>query len=460
MKTGIIIVLIIIALVIGYGIGYATYPYIKRGAAYYGALESTVTTTVMIGSTMTTTITMPQTMTTTVTVTPAASMLSGDVPIGALLPLTGQLASYGAQCKEAFLLAVDDVNAWLQQLGKPWRLKPIVEDTGTDPNTALNKLMDLAANGVKVVVGPMASSEVKNVKSFADSNKILVISQSSTSMELAIPGDFIYRITAPDKYQGIAIAHILWERGIRYIVPIWRGDTWGDGLVNYTKAEFISICNSVGGGNCGFADGIRYDPKATEFSVEVANLANIVTNYVNKYGSDKVGVLAISFEEIANIFTEAVKYPVLGEVKWEGSDGTYGTSKLIEDPTLAEFTVRTQFWNTMAAPGESPLKEHVRQKLLQKFGQEPIPYAYFTYDAVWATALAIDHVGRYDGEAIKNAIPLILKTFIGASGHFELDENGDRATTDYTIATVVKAGDKYTWKEIGGYIGGKLVMYS
>jgi branched-chain amino acid transport system substrate-binding protein len=434
MRTTVAVVTIIVALVLGYAVGYATYPFIGKA---------------------------PQQQVATVTVTVAAAAgPSGDIPIGALLPLTGALATYGAQCKEAFLLAVDDVNAWLQQLGKPWRLKPVIEDTGVDPVKALNKLMDLAARGVKVVIGPMASSEVKNIKSFADTNKILVISQSSTSMELALPGDFIYRFTAPDKYQGIAIAHILWERGVRYVIAMWRGDTWGDGLKNYTKAEFMKICSGAGGGNCGFVDGIRYDPKATEFSVEVAKLADIVKSYVDKYGKDKVGVLAISFEEIANILTEAVKYSVLAEVKWQGSDGTYGTSKLAEDVTLAEFSVKTQFWNTMSAPGESPLRESVRQRILQRVGQEPIPYAYFTYDAVWAVALAISYTGKYDGEAIRDAIPLILKNFIGASGHFELDENGDRATPDYTIATIVKIGDKYVWKDIGGYIGGKLVIYS
>ncbi|MDK6029154.1 penicillin-binding protein activator [Ignisphaera sp. 4213-co] len=447
MKNTIAIGLIIVALVVGYGIGYASYSLMSKPG-----VQATPTVSSVAPSTITYTV--------TTYATPIATVLSGDIPIGALLPLSGALATYGAQCKEAFLLAVNDVNEWLQKLGKPWRLKPYVEDTAVDPNIALNKLMDLAARGVKVVVGPMASSEVKNIKSFADSNKILVISQSSTSMELAIPNDFIYRFVPPDKYQGIAIAHILWERGVRYVVPIWRGDTWGDGLVNYTKTEFMKLCSSVGGGNCGFDNGIRYDPKAQEFSTEVAKLNDIVTNYVNKYGKDKVGVLAISFEEVANIFTEALKYPILAEVKWEGSDGTYGTSKLVENKELADFAAKVGFWNTMAAPGQSPLKDSVRQRLIQKLGQEPIPYAYFTYDAVWAVALALDHVGKYDGEAIRNAIPLVLQMFIGASGHFQLDENGDRATTDYTIGAVVKEGDKYVWKEVGGFINGQLVIYS
>uniref|UniRef100_A0A7C5TI93 ABC transporter substrate-binding protein n=1 Tax=Ignisphaera aggregans TaxID=334771 RepID=A0A7C5TI93_9CREN len=443
MKSSMAIALIIIALIVGVAIGYVT-------PGKVGPAE-----TVTITKTIATTVTAPATATTPV----AAPGLSGDIPIGALLPLTGVLATYGKMCQEAFMMAIEDVNSWLASMGKPWRLKPFVEDTAVDPKQAVDKFMVLAGRGVKVVIGPMASSEVKAIKDYANERNILVISQSSTSMELALPNDFVYRFTAPDKYQGIAIAHIMWERGIRYVVPIWRGDTWGDGLLNYTKGEFMNICKASGEG-CGFDDGVRYAPEAKEFSVEVSRLASIVRDYITKYGKDKVGVLAISFEEIVSIFTETINYPELSEVRWQGSDGTYGTGKLVEDPQLAEFAIKTEFWNTMSAPGESPLREPFRNRLMSKIGYEPIPYAYFTYDIVWAVALTINNIGVYDGAAIKNAMPLTLRNFIGVSGYIVLDENGDRASTDYTIATVVKENGKYIWKDIGGYIGGKLILLS
>ncbi|MCS7111333.1 MAG: penicillin-binding protein activator [Ignisphaera sp.] len=434
MKISITIILIVIALLIGVVAGYAV-PRPTAPAA---------------------TVTITQTVTTTA---PTAVGLSGDVPIGALLPLTGALATYGKMCQEAFMMAVEDVNSWLAAMGKPWRLKPFVEDTAVDPKLAVDKFMTLIGRGVKVVVGPMASSEVKAIRDYANERKVVIISQSSTSMELALPNDFVLRFTAPDKYQGVAIAHILWERGVRYVIPIWRGDTWGDGLLNYTKAEFVKICRASGE-PCGFDDGIRYAPEAKEFSVEVSRLASITRDYIARYGREKVGILAISFEEIASIFTEAVNYPELSQVKWQGSDGTYGSGKLVEDPRLAEFTARIEFWNTMTATGESPIKESFRRRLMNRIGGvDPIPYAYFTYDIVWAVALTINNVGSYDGEAIRFNIIPILNNFIGVSGYITLDENGDRASTDYVIAAVVEEGGKYLWKDIGGYIGGKLVIY-
>ncbi|MEM4767391.1 MAG: penicillin-binding protein activator, partial [Ignisphaera sp.] len=265
MKNSIAVGLIIVALIVGVLIGYM--------------IPAPITATP-------TTVTVIQTHTVTQTLTPAAAGLSGDVPIGALLPLTGVLATYGKMCQEAFMMAVEDVNSWLATMGKPWRLKPFVEDTAVDVKQAVDKFMALTGRGVKAIIGPMASSEVKAIKDYANERKVIIVSQSSTSMELALKDDFVFRFTAPDKYQGVAIAHIMWERGIRYVVPIWRGDTWGDGLLNYTKIEFMNICK-VSGEGCGFDDGVRYAPEAKEFSVEVSRLASIVRNYISNYGSNK-----------------------------------------------------------------------------------------------------------------------------------------------------------------------------
>ncbi|HDD26730.1 MAG TPA: ABC transporter substrate-binding protein, partial [Acidilobales archaeon] len=203
------------------------------------------------------------------------------------------------------------------------------------------------------------------------------------------------------------------------------------------------------GEECGVAEGIRYDPAAKEFSAEMAKLADIVRSLADKYGKDKVGVLVISFEEIAAIFAAAKAHPILSEVKWQGSDGTAGVAVLTKDPELAEFAIKVKFLNTIAAPGQSPFTEKVRKYVLEKLGREPEAYAYFAYDALWVIALALEAVDSYDPEAVKNIIPSILKHYLGASGYFTLDENGDRATGDYDLLIVRKVEGKYIWDKAG-----------
>ncbi|MGC9149246.1 MAG: ABC transporter substrate-binding protein [Sulfolobales archaeon] len=376
--------------------------------------------------------------------------LAGEIPIGFPIPLTGVLSTFGAQYRVVVEKAVDEINSYLASLGRQWRIKAIIEDTATEPKTCLDKVMALHARGVKVFIGIASSAEVSEVKSYADANKLLIISPSSTSPRLAIP-DMILRYTPNDLYQGKAIAKIMWLRGARYITIIYRGDTWGDGLYSAVRDNFDKICKTAGGG-CGLLEPIRYDPAAKEFSAEAAKLNSIVSDAVSKYGADKVGVVAISFEEAAALIAAAKQYDVLGKVIWQGSDGTAAVTPLL-DPAVAEFGVKVKFYNTMASPGVSPFKEKIRKWVKDALGQEPMGYTYFVYDAIWTVALTIDAIGKYDGEAIKNTLPLILQHYMGASGYIELDENGDRKVGDYDLWAIVKEGDRYMWKVIGLYKG-------
>ncbi|HID40964.1 MAG TPA: amino acid ABC transporter substrate-binding protein, partial [Pyrodictium sp.] len=148
----------------------------------------------------------PQTQTVQAEATTAAGGLSGEVQIGALLPLTGDLASYGENSKVALELAERDINAFLEKAGAPFRIKIVVEDTETKPEVALQKIQALAAKGIKFYIGPQTSAEVRQIKNFADQNKLLVISQSSTLPALAIPNDYIFRFCPTDNIQGPVIA--------------------------------------------------------------------------------------------------------------------------------------------------------------------------------------------------------------------------------------------------------------
>ena len=54
-------------------------------------------------------------------------------------------------------------------------------------------------------------------------------------------------------------------------------------------------------------------------------------------------------------------------------------------------------------------------------------------DAIKLIALAIEEVGEYDGEAIKDALYALGVGYSGASGTITWDENGDRVSAAYGI---------------------------
>jgi branched-chain amino acid transport system substrate-binding protein len=80
-------------------------------------------------------------------------------------------------------------------------------------------------------------------------------------------------------------------------------------------------------------------------------------------------------------------------------------------------------------------------------GQEPDIYALAEYDSAWIAALAILLAGKYDGEAIKNALPLAAKIYWGATGNIEFNEKGDRAYADVAFYAVINK----EWRIIGVY---------
>ena len=372
--------------------------------------------------------------------------LTGEILIGGLHPLTGDLATYGQNSKVAAEFAAEEINALLKATGAKWTLKIVTEDTETKPDVCLEKVKSLAAKGIKFMVGPMSSGEIRNIKGYCDANKILTISQSSTAPALGVPGDFIFRFCPNDAWQGRAIARLLYADGIRYVVAAWRGDAWGDGLEDAAEKRFSEL-----GGN--FTAKVRYAPEAKEFSAEAKALSDAVSSAVAKYGRDKVGVYFIAFEEVVIFFSACKEYTVLTEVKWYGSDGTVQSAAMLGDKAVAAFSVKTKFKNPIFTPVETAKFYKVRDKVKAVLGRVPDSYAYSAYDIVWALAYSLMTVDKYDSEAVRAVLPDVVKSLLGASGWVMLDANGDRAPTDYDIWVIVETTPGvYDWKLISKWI--------
>jgi len=185
-----------------------------------------------------------------------------EVALGALLSLTGDLASAGESSQAALELALRDINEYLAEIVSPMRVKLIIEDTGADPAIALEKLRKLAAAGAAIVIGPQSSAEVAAVKEYADDNDILLVSQQSTAPSLAIAGDNVFRFALNDTLQAEAVADRIWKDGIRAVIPMQRGDVWGDDLAAAIKHSFEQRGGII-------LEGLRYSPSADDFSSEL-----------------------------------------------------------------------------------------------------------------------------------------------------------------------------------------------
>jgi len=434
------VVALIIGLLVG---GVALGPMLSPPPA---AVTRTVTQTVTGGAvTVTQTITGPgTTITQTVTQTQTvAGGLTGEVQIGTLLCLSAVLSSYAENEKVAMDLAAREVNEFLQSSGANFRIKLVHEDTACAPATAEEKVRSLFARGVRLIVGPMTSAEVRQIKGFADTNKILLISQSSTAPDLKIPGDFVFRFTTADDIQGPIGPRLAKLLGVTHFLYIWRGDAWGDGLHAVSTGEARKLGLNI-------ELELRYAPDKTEFSAEVSQLATKVQDLLNRgVEANKIMVEIVGFDEVVAFLSAANDYPVLKQIRWFGSDGTAVTAAIFQDPAATQFAEQTKWINPLFFATTPERKARVDAEVLRVLGRSPPDaYSYAAYSAVWAYALGLMATQKYDAEAVKAILPTIAQEFLS----LKLDDAGDLPYSDYILWVVKTVDGKPKWVEAGRYV--------
>ena len=366
--------------------------------------------------------------------------LSGEVTIGLILPITGDLATHGEENWEGSKLGVADFNKHLQELNAPWHLKMISEDSATQPVVALEKLTTLNAKGINIIVGPETSSNIRNVKGYSDSNNMLLVSCCSSAPALAIANDSVFRLVPDDTNQGTALAKLIQHEGIEVLVPVWRGDTWGDGLSAAATDSFTQRGGMVG-------DGIRYNPESPEFSTSNSLLAEQVQLYTDRYGKDKVGIMFLGFGEILQFVQSASTHDILDDIRWFGPGSVTKEYKLINDPIGLEFSTAIQFTTVQVAASKSDTYQKVEDHLIETLGRAPNTFVHSSYDAVWIIGLTMLETQSTDVNTIKAKFPEVAEKYSGAIGSTKLNEAGDLARADYEIWGI-RGGD---WVLLGQY---------
>lgn len=186
------------------------------------------------------------------------------IQIGADIPLTGTLKSFGPRFQVAAQLAIDELNAAGGPGGR--RLNLLVRDSGTDPAIGVAAAQQLVASGVQVIFGAAASGVTIPISSVTIPNKVLLISPSATSPAISTlkDDDYVFRTAPSDALQGIVAADQAFnKKGYRKIAIIARNDAYGSGLQASLKANFEKLGGTV-------TATPLYDPKTTDFSAEIA----------------------------------------------------------------------------------------------------------------------------------------------------------------------------------------------
>ena len=249
-------------------------------------------------------------------------------------------------------------------------------DSLTDPGAVMPGLEYLDALGVKVVAGPSIDLFGSGVSEFASDRGMLLLSCCSVTLESAIPGDNLYRMTPNQTHHGIILADIMYEGGKTLVVPVGRNSAWVTDLLESAVERFTER-----GGEA--ADMVVYDTYG-EFGEGLARMNDMVREAGDALGYDRVAVLYVGFEETFELIRDAAGYGGLAGVQWFGADA----NTLLHDHPL-DAAASVNFTVVQPVSLGDQRSAALGERLAQELGRLPSVYAYQQYDAVWLLGMAI-----------------------------------------------------------------------
>ncbi len=166
------------------------------------------------------------------------------IPIGILVPYTGELGAYGEIWYNAMKMATDEMNAAGGPLGK--QIKLYTEDSETSVEQGIRAARKLiTANGVIAINGP-TSSVITAIMDFAKENGVVVASEASGTTKLNnIGGDYQFRTCPSDDFDGMAAARILWDQGIKKVALMYENSEDRTSIGTAFKKEFVRLGGEI-----------------------------------------------------------------------------------------------------------------------------------------------------------------------------------------------------------------------
>ena len=337
-----------------------------------------------------------------VTCTPSADSETPRWPepftIGAILPLTGPLASVGAGSRKGIEMAVDSLNAAGGISGR--LVEVLYEDSMGDPKTGLAAFMRMQPSlNVPVVISGLTSVS-QAIKKVADRQRIIVFAESSLEGILDDSEFMMRNFTDSRTFYG-GVATDLLARGIRKVAVVRAEEEWAQGALRALSAS----------PELQIVEDIAIPASTTDIKSHLTKLRSMEGQF-----DALMLVLLGSVQAVAiNQFHQSpIKAPLF-------------TAYLCSQPSLAE-TVKDRFNGNISFEGARDSRLQLYRQFLSSFrkryGQmEPEFSALSQYDTVMILAESL-RAGMRTAADIKNFI-VSSEGFKGLLGMTKFDTKGD-----------------------------------
>ena len=345
-----------------------------------------------------------------------------QIPVGIVVPLTGEFESTGLNMKNGMELALEEINGSSMLGGAEIRF--IIEDSESTPEGARRAYAKLIEqDGVIAVLGPFTSRATKEVIPVAHENKVISFSPTSAADGLSAESEFVFRASLVVEHlvsSGISVTER--ELGYRRVATITNSaDTFSQSNLKRLKKEFekyedIQIVSEQ-----------AYDPsELSDLSAQLTEIkdANPDAIFISALPSGRteipVQAKRLGIDDVPFIATLLT----VDDVK-KANERLAGA---------AEGAITFTVW---LAAVDTPENHIFLRNYREKYGQEPGAFAARSYEATRILAQAIADASSTDSPAIRDAMADI-RVENTIFGDFYFDRNGDAVYEP--IVGIVKSG--------------------
>jgi len=329
------------------------------------------------------------------------------IKIGVIVVLSGDAAIYGEDARKGLDLALEEINKEGGVLGK--KIELIYEDSRLDPKeavTAMNKFTSIYR--LPIVIIAEGSGPTSAVAPLADSNKTLLMVSIASTPTLKDAGDYVFRTMLSDDYQAFKMIEISKDLGFKNAAILYVNDTYGIGIKDVFSERFEEFGNVIMKES--------FEDSATDFRAQLT-----------KIKSSKPDVIIIVARK---------EFPlILKQAKELGLNSQIIASETLKDESLIKESGDAAEGVLIPFVAESLGYSEYKTKYKEKYGEEPVLYGNFSYDALRVLIIAIQNAGSIDSEKVKNALYDVV--YEGASGLVKFDSNGEVIEKPFNMYKVV-----------------------
>ncbi len=326
-----------------------------------------------------------------------------EIRIGAILPLTGNMAKFGESFKRGIDLALEEINNAGGIQGK--KLLVIYEDDGGEGKQAISAFRKLIAlDKVQSIIGGIMSSTAMPIAPIAEKKKVVIISPTATAPALSEFKDYFFRVQPSDNYEGKVMAEFAYKQleaenvGVFYV-----NNDWGKGLSEVFENEFTQL-----GGRISSEE--NYELDHTDFKTQITKIKATNPSYLYLLGYLKE--LSIILRQMHEL---GVKSRILSAYSFHDPKLLEIGGEIVEN---AIFTMPTY-----DPKSKDPVIVEFAEKYKAKYDNEPDMFTAHSYDCMKILGYVIQK-GAFTGVAISKELHKVVD-YPGATGRNTFDENGD-----------------------------------